>query len=137
MKTTADKKGFEVAVKFQVSFADVADLLEGAWSGSAYWATVNKYVAPTVWLFESEPKAADGKHYGNDYPLNPGGCVVILDKENDDKEYELDQKAVARGLGIMSEKYPKDWADFVGENYDSHTGDVLLQCALLGEVIYG
>lgn len=137
METNTEKKGFEVAVKFQVSFADVAGLLASAWTGSAYWATVNKYIAPTAWLFESEPRAEEGKHYPNDYPLNPGGCVLIEDMEEEGKVYELDQAAIARGLALMAEKYPEHWADFVKEDYDSTAGDVFLQLSLLGDVIYG
>lgn len=51
--------------------------------------------------------------------------------------YTLDYMAIQKGLEIMAEKYPSHWADFVGGNDDADTGDVFLQCALFGEVIYG
>lgn len=137
MEKTASKKGFEIAAKFEVSFEDVASLLESAWQGSAYWATVVEYRAPDAWLFETTPKAEEGKHYGHDYALNPGGAVVVSDMEDDDKRHTLDHQTVARGLAIMAEKYPSHWSDFVGDNADMSTGDVFLQCALLGEVLYG
>ena len=37
----------------------------------------------------------------------------------------------------MAKKFPKCFADFLTENDDAETADVLLQCALFGEVRYG
>ena len=49
----------------------------------------------------------------------------------------LDGDAVQRGLQTMAEKYPRHWGDFIRENEDAITGDVFIQCCLLGEVVYG
>lgn len=41
------------------------------------------------------------------------------------------------GLQILSAKYPHHFADIIKEDSDATTGDVLVQCALLGDIIYG
>ena len=50
--------------------------------------------------------------------------------------YPLDLKAVKKGLRLMKEQYPRHWADLVEENDDLITGDVWLQLAIFGELVY-
>jgi hypothetical protein len=93
----------------------VEDLLDCAWEGgSNYWAS------------------ADG---GSSMAFKPEG-VVISDDE-DGKTYVLNQKALANGLQVISEKYPRHWANALSGDFDAETGDVFLQCCLLGEIVYG
>ena len=41
-------------------------------------------------------------------------------------------------MKVMHEKYTRHYADMVSEcNADATTGDVLVQCALFGEIVYG
>jgi hypothetical protein len=93
-----------------------------------------------------------------DYPVNEGGAVVVGDREEwypyrmekeraehlkesfdkpEPKKYRLDLEAIDRGLQLMADKYPRHFADFVGENEDASTGDVFLQLCLFGELVYG
>jgi hypothetical protein len=44
---------------------------------------------------------------------------------------------VQKGLELMRDQYPRHYADLVEENDDLVTGDVWLQCAVFGELIYG
>jgi hypothetical protein len=37
----------------------------------------------------------------------------------------------------MAQAYTRHFADFINQNDDAITGDVFLQCCLLGEVLYG
>jgi hypothetical protein len=37
----------------------------------------------------------------------------------------------------MQEQYPRHFSNFISENYDAETGDVFLQCCLLGKVKFG
>lgn len=53
------------------------------------------------------------------------------------KELFVTHEALQRGLKIMAEKYPKHFADLVGENDDAMTHDVMVQCCLLGDIVYG
>jgi len=67
-----------------------------------------------------------------------GGTILMKDKYGDsEKVYRLDKEALARGLTVMGEKYPSHMANFMEENDDAITGDVFIQCALLGDIIYG
>jgi hypothetical protein len=78
-----------------------------------------------------------------DYPLCGGATICRLDDgetKQTDKRYKpltLDRAAIDRGLAIMAEKYPRHFGDFIADNEDSITGDVFIQCCLLGDVIYG
>jgi hypothetical protein len=67
-----------------------------------------------------------------------GGAVLIKDKYGDKEEvYRLDREALQRGLKVMGEKYPHLMAQFVNTNEDAIVGDAFVQCALLGEIVYG
>ena len=76
--------------------------------------------------------------------INGGTLVVYDDYEVEELEegekptkYTLDLKAVRKGLRLMKKNYPRHWADLVEENDDLITGDVWLQLAVFGELIYG
>lgn len=105
--------------------------------GSNYWVSRYLKLDPTSWEFDSDPRE-DGRHYAHDYPLNPGGALLIVDGlSDDDGVLTLDAEAIQKGLAIMAEKYPRHFANILTENSDAETGDVLLQCCLLGDIIYG
>ena len=67
------------------------------------------------------------------------GCWLTLEEKEEDnpKERRLDRAAIQRGLQIMSEKCPQHFADMMSESGDATTGDVLLQCCVLGDIVYG
>lgn len=66
------------------------------------------------------------------------GAILMQDKYGDEPTvYRLTLDALKRGLTIMGEKYPHLMADFINENEDVITGDAFIQCALLGEIVYG
>jgi len=113
----------------------IADLLcAGFEGGVGYWCCITGYTEP------EEPRSAWGdttifRHV--DYPLCGGAVLCEVTDEDDPETLILDRKAVERGLRLMAEKYPRHWGDFIAENEDACTGDVFIQCALLGEVVYG
>ena len=67
------------------------------------------------------------------------GIKISLDDEEppDDGGCFLTDVELQQGLQRMARKYPRHFADFMAENDDAITGDVFLQCVVLGEVIYG
>lgn len=72
-------------------------------------------------------------------PFN-GGRLTIRnhgDGAGENKPHHLDAEALRRGLAVMAQKYPRHFADLIGERDDIWTADVLFQCALLGDVVYG
>jgi len=127
------------SVNVRVPLRRIADLLScGFEGGVGYWCQIVGYTEP------AKPRSIWGddqvfRHI--DYPLCKGGavlCQVVEDETGEEVEtLTLDRAAVDRGLRIMAEKYPRHWADFRKENEDAITGDVFIQCALLGEVVYG
>ena len=106
--------------------------LEG---GSNYWYCIDEFGSPPELKFRSNSEEIF-RHL--DYPLNEGGYLMIsVHIEDSGAPKRLDLDTIKRGLGVMAEKYPRDYGNFIKENEDSETGDVFLQCCLFGEIVYG
>jgi hypothetical protein len=128
-----------VNVEVDVPWERIRDLLCNALEGgSNYWYRIEKFIAPDKYV-NSDPKDIF-RHL--DYPTNPGGALLISDaKVADDPDVfrteRLNMTKLKEGLKVMAQKYPRHFANFMSENDDADTGDVFLQCALFGDVIYG
>lgn len=58
--------------------------------------------------------------------------------EYNGKTHELDRDALLTGLKLMTSACPtRHFQNFVDDNADAETGDVFLQLAALGEIVYG
>lgn len=119
---------------------DIAGLLVAGFEGGInYWGRITDYITPSEpkpILDQDKKNAKVWKHC--DYPLHKDGAVIIEDKEEGEgKQYVLDINKIKKGLQIMAEKYPRHFDDFMNQDYDATTGDVFIQCCLLGKVIYG
>ena len=53
------------------------------------------------------------------------------------KVLTLDRAAVLAGIEVMAARFPRHFANLITDNSDAETGDVLIQCALFGDIIYG
>ena len=116
-----------IAVTEQQIENTLCSALEG---GSNYWCEIRGYI-------HQEPTRQ--QPYAPSYlttPLSPFGKLILFDKE-EEKEMELTREKLIEGVRVMAQKYPKHFGDMMSEEGDSTTGDVFLQCALFGEVIYG
>lgn len=82
---------------------------------SAYWAEL-KRTKRGVYVRE---------HNAEDRPPKPGPWIFLSDKRR------------IGGLALMAKLAPEVFGDFIADNIDSTTGDVWLQCAVLGEIKYG
>lgn len=83
--------------------------------------------------------------------LLKGKGIMVYDCYDENIDYEMGDisefpksakhhitiKDVEKGLKLMRDQYPRDWADLVEEEDDLNTGDIFLQLAVFGEVIYG
>lgn len=78
--------------------------------------------------------------------LMQGKGVVVYDNYEMDSElnedelptkYHLTMENVQKGLELMRDEYPRHYADLMEEEDDAITGDVWLQLAVFGELIYG
>jgi hypothetical protein len=83
--------------------------------GSNYWARIDV-----------------GKH-------QPGWLNYFTAKFTEDsgETHELTLDKLKAGLAVMAAKYPHHFKDVIMDNGDAETGDVLVQCALFGEIVYG
>jgi len=123
--------------KAEVNEKDIADLLcTGFEGGVGYWCKIVGYEKPEK-IFEWNTFASDGYVYKYvQYPMSEGGAVLLKDTEGDER-WKLDLDGIRKGLSVMASKYPRHWENFVNDQYDADTGDVFIQCALFGEVVYG
>ena len=123
----------------EVSLERVKWLLCAAFEGgSNYW-----YHDLHVSRMPDGKRRGDFEHWHLEVPFLQGGELGFKDKEDPYEEaveeglYRLDRHKIMRGLEVMANKYPKDWQDFIDENYDAWTGDTFLQCCVFGVALYG
>ena len=122
-----------IAVDYQIPEQRVQDLLCCALEGgSNYWYVLKE---------KRYPPGQDKDSLGMEFPHLElpfkGGSLVIGDWEGQEKDSVLDIEAVKRGLALLSHEYPLLWGEFLKENEDAETGDVFLQLACFGKVIFG
>lgn len=119
-----------------ISLERISDLLCSAFEGgSNHWMKIGDCHEPGTWVFSSHDKP--DHHFDQDYPLNPGGYITIVEREDLTAYHKLDLAKIQKGLTIMSKAYNWHFRDFIQENDDAITGNVFLQCCLFGEVVYG
>lgn len=124
MTRTADRETFLAII--------ITTAVEGPY-GVTTWAEVTDYgwCDPSLGPGSLEPSPAGG---GN-------ARVEILHASDDPKSgsYVVDLDAIARGLRVFRKEQP-DWyrRSFAGEepDFDQIDADAVLQCSVLGEVVY-
>jgi hypothetical protein len=135
-----------IDVQTKVTDERIRDLLVGALEGgSDYWIVNVKYKLPkglSVCDFKEGGKFALDLYYNPSQliPFHEGCSLLISVDMNEDgklKRHVLNREAMEKGVQLMSEKYPRHYADLINENDDSDTSDVFLQLALFGEIVFG
>jgi hypothetical protein len=124
-----------LALTIQVPFARIADAVCSAFEGgSAYWCgTVTSpqkenfefwYADAGFWALPDF--SATFNHDGEGSSEGENNVTT-----------RVGPKKLREGLRIMAEKYPSYFADVLSGEGDANTGDVLLQCVVLGDVLFG
>lgn len=113
-------KTMTVTVPMQISVEMLAYVIEGAAFG--YWAQYDTYAEPED-ILKTDAFAIIAEE-----PDEFGDKPVL---------HRLDLAAIKRGLVVMATDYPRQFADINSEQFDSITGDILIQCALFGDTKYG
>jgi hypothetical protein len=142
------EEGFEITFTVSIPEDRVKSLLcTGFEGGVDYWCQIDKYQFAPGLSIEDFREGGEYQQPNNYYhpseiiPLVPGCAVIcsITEPESDEenKPLILDRNALKRGLQIMQEKYQRHWNDFIDHNQDAITGDVFIQCCLLGEIVFG
>lgn len=105
----------------------ISAAIAGVEGGISYWARVSGY-RPT-----DRPEGG--------YDLPPFEAIDLLGSPSQghaaNARYRITPASLVRGLRIMAEKYPRHAARILEDSSDAETGDVLIQCATLGEIVYG
>ena len=74
-------------------------------------------------------------------PFVEGGAIICVvegvEKDQKDVEVRVDLAAVEKAMQLMATEDPKHFGDFTNDNSDAITGDVFLQLAVYGKVIFG
>ena len=132
---------FDVQTVAKVSTRRILDLIVTAFEGgSNYW--IQEVISNPPAGTKYEDFKEGGKHASTEYypayQVLPfvGGSLTIIDNE-DGTKYCLNSTAIADGIQLMATKYPRHWNNFIYENDDAETADVFLQCATMGDVVFG
>ena len=102
----------------------------GIEGGIQYWADIMNVTAPEKVTFPEATKLLTAC-------MNKGGVVHIADVEDESEQWELTYEKLKAGLEVMKTKYPWHYKNITSDNADAETGDVLIQCALFGEIVFG
>lgn len=135
-----------------LTIAQIRNLLVSAFEGgSNYWyqipaagpkdAILGPKHAPQDFRKggKAQPKG-DYYHWSELIPTTPD-CALLVTAPEGFGDYDwpvvLNIAALRHGAQVMYTKYPQHYANVLAENDDAETGDVFLQCALFGEVVFG
>lgn len=127
---------------FTTNHENLVNLLSVATYGN-YWPAIKAYKSDAEkGLFDDcecrEDKWAKALMFGKGVVVYD--CYEMDNELNDGEEptkYHLTMDNVRKGLELMRDQYPRHYADLVEEQDDAITGDVWLQLATFGELIYG
>ena len=141
---------FTVKVERKISNKDMSDILISIVEGnfmSQSWARFDGEDSYDYGTRTPEDVKARAEAYGFDtycaYGYLPGMpmCAVLMQHHEDGGEttevLRFDRIALERGLRKMADQYPANFTNLLDGDYDAIDCDILLQLALLGEVIYG
>jgi hypothetical protein len=126
---------FVVNGTFKVTRQQAANTLWYAFTGEISWFRIVDTLAPRELRFRSIDQTNPGIV---DYPLNEGGVVrLLISAGSSPRIFELRLDVIAHGIEVLASRYPRHFADLINENGDLITADVLVQCCLFGDVVYG
>ena len=107
------------------------DLLCSALEGGVnYWADVYTSILPS----QEGDENIEFPHLAFNHP---NYRIHVSDREDDGQTYQLNLKALKKGLEIWAKDCPYHFNNFITEDDDAITADTFFQCAVFGEVIYG
>jgi len=136
-KTTSKVPAYRgLPVSVHVSFQRIADTMVSAFEGgSKYWCggLVEAKQEKDFDIWYADPKFWALPNF--EVTFHHDG--LTSDEGANDHTTHIGPFNLKRGLTIMSNKYPSHFADMLNEEGDANTGDVLLQCVVLGDVIFG
>lgn len=125
---------FTVQLDIPISCQRIADLFcTGLEGGYSPWLGRFEYLRTP----EDSVRYTDAAFWEGDF------CIRFHFDGGDDDEgsfassKDVDAKELAQGLYRFATQARSHFNDFLNENDDAETGDVFLQCLLLGEIVFG
>ena len=119
----------EVTIKHEFDSQELADILcSGIEGGINYWGVVNLENAPMKDGLIDYKAIVEGT-----------GFLTVIDIEDPD-EYKgvVNAKSIKKAIQIINKKYNHHMGNIINADYhDAETGDVLVQCAAFGEIVFG
>jgi len=110
-------------------------------SASTYWLSSFQPLEPECSGLVASCREAKEPWYATLDFWGKGGRATLRhdDPSNDDQQTNtiIGETEIISGLNAMANKCPKHFADLVSENDDAITHDVMIQCIVFGEIIYG
>lgn len=128
----------DITIDLTITQKQLCDIVVTAFEGGAnYWlhdavlkSSKEKKESGLVWYGQEHLFTDDLKfEVGYDLPTEQEGrgtgrkLITMVDFK--------------KGLQLMARAHAKHFADFTTEDYDATTGDVFMQCVVLGDVVYG
>lgn len=112
-----------LSIEHRELFKDlICTALEG---GSNYWYTIDYH------------NRIDGEYY-HEIPFRPDGSLGITDLHGElEAPINLTEEKIIKAWELLRKEYPRHYQDAVQENHDADTGDILLQLALFGKLVFG
>lgn len=130
-----------IEVKTSVEYSKATDLIVGAFEGgSNYWIKCIDWGS-----LERKHKESPWKDQklGETYSEVMSWCCIHgtdfwVQVEDDDLElHNITPARIERGVQTMADSFPRHFNDMMRENDDATTSDVLLQCILFNEIVFG
>lgn len=120
-KPDSEKLSFtgRVHVSKEVVESLIVSAIEG---GSNYWYRIEGRIGCDYLKLAFSPVGMPISNKGSEPPFIKG---------------RLTPTTIQMALDLMAEKYPRHFADILADREDAATGDVFLQLAILGTVMYG
>ena len=137
-----------IQITHTIDYADITPVIVGAFEGgSNYWMYQGRDFPAIKWGRELKALHQDSPWSH----LDLGACysdvmawaakneqhfkVTVRDDEGEG--HNITPRLIERGVQVMQDKYPRHFEDMIRENDDATTSDVLLQCILFEDVVYG
>jgi len=130
-----------IEVKTSVEYSKATDLIVGAFEGgSNYWIKSIDWGSLKTRHKESPWKE---QKLEETYSKVMSWCCIHgidfwVQVEDDDLELNnITPARIERGVQTMANSYPRHLNDMMRDNDDATTSDVLLQCILYNEIVFG
>ena len=111
-----------------VPYDSISSLLCCAFEGGVgYWCQLTRYTLDDEGILDYDSLADTAQDLE----------WVVVDLHSNREAHTVTPRKLQHGLSIMAEKCPVHFGHLIEGMFDSTTGDVFLQCALFGEIVYG